>query len=152
MSAIMVCSEDSSEKERGWTIIATKILCLSLIGVIHFQGRFWDIKLQMNCLTLSWIRSMHLNFQKVCNFLLQFRKKIKNSVDMTCRLWYYVYVAYDGNELNTVCGSGGTADALASGASGGNPVEVQILSTAPILYCNKDFSLCGCGGTADAPS
>ena len=27
----------------------------------------------MNCLTLSWIRSMHLNFQKVCNFLLQFR-------------------------------------------------------------------------------
>jgi Ni,Fe-hydrogenase I cytochrome b subunit len=24
-------------------------------------------------LTLSWIRSMHLNFQKVCNFLLQFR-------------------------------------------------------------------------------
>lgn len=75
MSAIMVCSEDSSEKERGWTIIATKILCLSLIGVIHFQGRFWDIKLQMNCLTLSWIRSMHLNFQKVCNFLLQFRVK-----------------------------------------------------------------------------
>ena len=34
MSAIMVCSEDSSEKERGWTIIATNILCLSLIGVI----------------------------------------------------------------------------------------------------------------------
>ena len=32
------------------------------------------------------------------------------------------------------CGSGGTADALASGASGGNPVEVQILSTAPFLY------------------
>ena len=26
---------------------------------------------------------------------------------------------------------GGTADALASGASGGDPVEVQILSTAP---------------------
>ena len=49
-------------------------------------------------------------------------------------------------------GRGGTADALASGASGGNPVEVQILSTAPILYCNNDFSLCGCGGTADAPS
>lgn len=60
----MVCSEDSSVKERGWTIIAAKILCLSLIGVIHFQGRFWDIKLQMNCLTLSWIRSMHLNFKK----------------------------------------------------------------------------------------
>ena len=50
---------------------------------------------------------------------------------MTCRLWYYIYVAYDGDELNTVCGSGGTADALASGASGGDPVEVQILSTAP---------------------
>ena len=29
------------------------------------------------------------------------------------------------------CGSGGTADALASGASGGNTVEVHILSTAP---------------------
>ena len=84
MSAIMVCSEDSSEKERGWTIIATKILCLSLIGVIHFQGRFWDIKLQMNCLTLSWIRSMHLNFQKVCNFLLQFRipKKTMLNVEL----------------------------------------------------------------------
>ena len=55
---------------------------------------------------------------------------------MTCRLWYYIYVAYDGNELNTVCGSGGTADALASGASGGDPVEVQILSTAPFLFMN----------------
>jgi hypothetical protein len=31
----------------------------------------------------------------------------------------------------TPCGSGGTADALASGASWGNPVEVQILSSAP---------------------
>ena len=82
MSAIMVCSEDSSEKERGWTIIATKILCLSLIGVIHFQGRFWDIKLQMNCLTLSWTRSMHLNFQKVCNFLLQFRFIIYSDLGM----------------------------------------------------------------------
>ena len=50
---------------------------------------------------------------------------------MTCCLCYYIYVAYDGNEMNTVCGSGGTADALASGASGGDPVEVQILSTAP---------------------
>ena len=50
---------------------------------------------------------------------------------MACRLCYYIYVAYDGNKLNTVCGSGGTADALASGASGGDPVEVQILSTAP---------------------
>ena len=55
---------------------------------------------------------------------------------MTCCLWYYIYVAYDGNELNTVCGSGGTADALASGASGGDPVEVQILSTAPFLFMN----------------
>ena len=55
---------------------------------------------------------------------------------MTCRLCYYIYVAYDGNELNTVCGSGGTADALASGASGGDPVEVQILSTAPFLFMN----------------
>ena len=34
----------------------------------------------MNCLTLSWIRSMHLNFQKVCNFLLQFRD-VKNLHD-----------------------------------------------------------------------
>ena len=33
-------------------------------------------------------------------------------------------------------GRGGTADALASGASGGNPVEVQILSTAPFLFMN----------------
>ena len=89
MSAIMVCSEDSSEKERGWTIIAVKILCLSLIGVIHFQGRFWDIKLQMNCLTLSWIRSMHLNFQKVCNFLLQFRF-IKNFSTIFWRKYYMV--------------------------------------------------------------
>ena len=89
MSAIMVCSEDSSEKERGWTIIATKILCLSLIGVIHFQGRFWDIKLQMNCLTLSWIRSMHLNFQKVCNFLLQFRKKF--FYDILAQILYGTY-------------------------------------------------------------
>ena len=50
---------------------------------------------------------------------------------MTCRLCYYIYVAYDGNEKYKACGSGGTADALASGASGGDPVEVQILSTAP---------------------
>ena len=60
-----------------------------------------------------------------------FLKKIKNSVDKVYGLCYYIYVACDGNELNTVCGSGGTADALASGASGGDPVEVQILSTAP---------------------
>ena len=60
-----------------------------------------------------------------------FLKKFRNSVDKVYGLCYYIYVAYDGNELNTVCGSGGTADALASGASGGDPVEVQILSTAP---------------------
>ena len=65
------------------------------------------------------------------DLILILQKKIKNSVDMTCRLCYYIYVAYDGDKLNTVCGSGGTADALASGASGGDPVEVQILSTAP---------------------
>ena len=59
---------------------------------------------------------------------------------MTCCLCYYIYVAYDGNELNTVCGSGGTADALASGASGGDPVEVQILSTAPFLFIPKTRS------------
>ena len=49
-------------------------------------------------------------------------------------------------------GRGGTADALASGASRGNPVEVQILSAAPNYIDNKDFPLRGCGGTADAPS
>ena len=60
-----------------------------------------------------------------------FLKKIKNSVDRTCSLCYYIYVAYDSSKVNKACGSGGTADALASGASGGDPVEVQILSTAP---------------------
>ena len=60
-----------------------------------------------------------------------FLEKIKNSVDKVICLWYYIYVAYDGNEKHKACGSGGTADALASGASGGDPVEVQILSTAP---------------------
>ena len=60
-----------------------------------------------------------------------FLKKLKNSVDKVICLWYYIYVAYDGNEKHKACGSGGTADALASGASGGDPVEVQILSTAP---------------------
>ena len=59
------------------------------------------------------------------------RKKFKNSVDITCHLCYYIHVVYDGNEKHIACGSGGTADALASGASGGDPVEVQILSTAP---------------------
>ena len=60
-----------------------------------------------------------------------FAEKIKNSVDKVICLWYYIYVDYDGNEKHKACGSGGTADALASGASGGDPVEVQILSTAP---------------------
>ena len=60
-----------------------------------------------------------------------FLKKLKNSVDKVICLWYYIYVTYDGNEKHKACGSGGTADALASGASGGDPVEVQILSTAP---------------------
>ena len=60
-----------------------------------------------------------------------FLKKIKNSVDKVYGLCYYIYVAYGSSKVNTVCGSGGTADALASGASGGDPVEVQILSTAP---------------------
>ena len=31
-------------------------------------------------------------------------------------------------------GSGGMADALASGASGGDPVEVQVLSAAPTKF------------------
>ena len=44
-------------------------------------------------------------------------------------------------------GSGGMADALASGASGGDPVEVQVLSTAP--FQNYQNSKRGCGGTAD---
>ena len=34
--------------------------------------------------------------------------------------------------VSKTCGRGGTADALASGASGGNLVVVQIHSTAPI--------------------
>ena len=101
MSAIMVCSEDSSEKERGWTIIATKILCLSLIGVIHFQGRFWDIKLQINCLTLSWIRSMHLNFQKVCNFLLQFRLIVLGS--FLLKVYKSLIQTYKSSFLCTFC-------------------------------------------------
>ena len=70
-------------------------------------------------------------FYKKMIWQIFFLKKFKNSVDKVYGLCYYIYVAYDGNELNTVCGSGGTADALASGASGGDPVEVQILSTAP---------------------
>ena len=62
---------------------------------------------------------------------LNYCGKIKKDVDKAVCLWYYVFVAYDGNEKHKACGSGGTADALASGASGGDPVEVQILSTAP---------------------
>ena len=42
-----------------------------------------------------------------------------------------------------LCGSGGMADALASGASGGNPVEVQVLSAAPITF---ESFICGRGG------
>ena len=52
-------------------------------------------------------------------------------LDERVRVCYYIYVAYDNSKVNKACGSGGTADALASGASGGDPVEVQILSTAP---------------------
>ena len=40
---------------------------------------------------------------------------------------------FDSGPRHQMCGSGGMADALASGASGGNPVEVQVLSAAPIL-------------------
>ena len=54
---------------------------------------------------------------------------------------YYILVAYDGNEKHKACGSGGTADALASGASGGDPVEVQILSTAPFNFWSKSMAL-----------
>ena len=60
---------------------------------------------------------------------------------MTCRLCYHIYIAYDGNEKHKACGSGGTADALASGASGGDPVEVQILSTAPLKLRSKSMAL-----------
>ncbi len=61
-------------------------------------------------------------------------QKYKNTIDNKRNACYYIYVAYDGNKVNRACGSGGTADALASGASGGNPVEVQILSTAPMNF------------------
>ena len=50
-------------------------------------------------------------------------------------------------------GRGGTADALASGASGGNLVVVQIHSTAPKApVALTTILLCGSGGTADAPA
>ena len=42
------------------------------------------------------------------------------------------YHGYLPENVAELCGSGGMADALASGASGGNPVEVQVLSAAPI--------------------
>lgn len=32
---------------------------------------------------------------------------------------------------NSTCGCGGMVDALVSGTSGGNPMEVQVLSSAP---------------------
>ena len=38
------------------------------------------------------------------------------------------------------------ADALASGASGGNPVEVQILSSALFLFCCDLVAIVGTGG------
>ncbi len=44
-------------------------------------------------------------------------------------MWYHYIVV----KLTMNCGSGGMADALASGASGGDPVEVQVLSTAPFF-------------------
>ena len=102
-----------------------------MLGLLKYQAFIWRIK---SAAGAKWYGSKEclLHSNAVFGFNFNFcRKKIKNSVDMTCRLWYYIYVAYDGNKLNTVCGSGGTADALASGASGGDPVEVQILSTAP---------------------
>ena len=39
---------------------------------------------------------------------------------------------FDSGPRHQICGSGGMADALASGASRGNSVEVQVLSAAPI--------------------
>lgn len=50
---------------------------------------------------------------------------------------YYITVADLGN-CNAVVAE--RADALASGASGGNPVEVQILSTAPFLSITVIFN------------
>lgn len=50
---------------------------------------------------------------------------------------YYITVADLGN-CNAVVAE--RQDALASGASGGNPVEVQILSTAPFLSITVIFN------------
>jgi hypothetical protein len=48
-----------------------------------------------------------------------------------------ILAAQNGNNLVVPsCGSGGTADALALGASGRKPVKVQILSPAPALCCS----------------
>ncbi len=55
------------------------------------------------------------------------------------------YVALNSDKQRTIyittCGRGGTADALASGASGGNLVVVQIHSTAPSISKNLCESL-----------
>ncbi len=75
-----------------------------------------------------WFTNFFVVFSRVAKNIAASCKNAVDNKDETC---YYIYVAYDGNKMNKVCGSGGTADALASGASGGNPVEVQILSTAP---------------------
>ena len=44
-----------------------------------------------------------------------------------------------GTKYIFICGSGGMADAPASGAGGGNSVEVQVLSAAPVhnLICGR---------------
>jgi hypothetical protein len=55
-----------------------------------------------------------------------FTKILSRHLDGSIAVCYYDIVLV----LN--CGHGGTADALASGASGGNPVEVQVLLAAPI--------------------
>jgi hypothetical protein len=47
--------------------------------------------------------------------------------------------------FSTRCGGGGTADALGSGPSGGNPVEVQILFAAPMSSSEFDWPLVGIG-------
>ena len=56
------------------------------------------------------------------------------------------------------CGRGGTADALDSGSSEGNFMEVQVLWTAPTFSLKSSKTMqcvviqCGSGGTADAPA
>ena len=40
------------------------------------------------------------------------------------------------------------ADALASGASGSNTVQVQLLSSAPFFYWNEEFDIESFGGIA----